>query len=298
MDARHNSPQEVAGVLREHGCVLLRNALPRRPVLVAGEAVKANAGKLKELLGQEVNDMPLCFTDRRCPDSSIVGFNGQSLETFSDPIEVSGFTPAWFYEGERNYRRWFWEHGADFPNVLLGLIVRSNLPDIYHLLYRESVICSYQHCSVRYQRADIQHKSYTFHQDVSYHSRDPLDHSGLTTWIPLCDCGIEAPSLEVYPRAIQDVLPVPDGVTGPYLFCDTQTVLDRYGKDLWAPTFSAGDVLIFNHFVVHRTYITDGMTKERQSVDFRVFPRSRFPAQVLGRRGWLLDIPASATAPA
>src|SRR5262249_21415401 len=51
MDARHNSPQEVAGVLREHGCVLLRNALPRRPVLVAGEAVKANAGKLKELLG-------------------------------------------------------------------------------------------------------------------------------------------------------------------------------------------------------------------------------------------------------
>jgi hypothetical protein len=290
LDALCDSPQSVANALRERGCVLLRNALDRKPVLLAGDAVKANARRLNELLGQEVNDMPLCFTDQKCSDPAVVGYEGKSLQDFSDPIAFSGFTRAWFYEGERNYKRWFWENGAKFPNLLLGLIVRSQLPNIYHSLYGESVMCSYEHCSVRYQRADLRQKSYTFHQDASYHSRDPLDHAGLTTWIPLCDCGVDAPGLQVYPRAIADVLPVPEGIEGPYLFCDTQTVLDHFGEDLWAPALSAGDVLIFNHFVVHRTYITDGMTKERQSVDFRVFPRSRIPRPVLGTSGWVVDI--------
>jgi hypothetical protein len=293
MDAGLDSPEAIAKVLRKCGCVLLRNALPRAPILLAGKAVNANARKLTELLGAEINDMPLCFADLHCSDPNIVGFNGGNLVAFSDPLTFSGFTPAWFYEGERNYKRWFWEHGADFPNLLLGLIARSRLPDVYQSLYRERVLCSYEHCSVRYQRADIRRKSYTFHQDASYYSRDPQDHGGLTTWIPLCDCGIDAPGLELYPLALDEVLPAPDGVTGPYLFCDAETVIARYGERLWAPALSAGDALIFNHFVVHRTYIRDGMTRERQSVDVRVYPRSRLPDPVLASRGWRLELPVA-----
>jgi hypothetical protein len=293
LDANCDSPLAVANALREYGCALLRNALPREPVLLAGEAVHANARKLNELVGQEVNDMPLCFSDQRCTDPTVVGFGGHSLENFSDPLTFSGFTPSWFHEGERNYKRWFWEHGADFPNLVLGLIIRSQLPAVYQMLYGEQVVCSYEHCAVRYQRSDLRQKSYSFHQDASYHSRDPSDHFGLTTWIPLIDCGVDAPGLQLYPRALEEVLPAPDGIDLPYLFCDSQTVIDKYGDSLWGPVLSAGDVLIFNHFVVHRTYVTDGMTKERQSVDFRILPQSRIPNHVLSSGNWLFELPAT-----
>lgn len=293
LDASIDSPRVVSEALREHGCVLLRNVLPRKSVLLAGEAAHTNARRLHEMLGQEVNDMPLCFSDRQCQDRDVVGFTGKSLTDFSDPLTASGLTPSWFYEGERNYRRWFWNHGAEFPNLVLGLIVRSILPDVYKRLYGEEVVCSYAHCVVRYQRTDIREKSYSFHQDASYHSRDRLDHVGLTTWIPLTDCGEDSPGLQLYPRALHEVLPLPEGIHPPYLFCDTQLVLDRYGEDLWAPHLSAGDVLIFNHFVVHRSYVTNEMTQERQSVDFRVFPESQVPKFALADGGWLFVLPGA-----
>jgi len=95
---------------------------------------------------------------------------------------------------------------------------------------------------------------------------------------------------------VDEVLPVPGGVELPHLFCDTQTILERYGERLWMPELSAGDVLIFNHFVVHRTYVTDCMTKERQSVDFRVFPQSRVPDYVLTNAGWFFELTTSKVA--
>jgi hypothetical protein len=290
LDATIDPPQSAVEVLHRTGCVLLRNALPHRPLLVAGEAVHANARRLNELVGREVNDMPLCFADRQCPDQSIVGFNGVSLSDFTDPLRFSGFDRSWFYEGERNYKRWFWENGSVFPNLILGLIMHSVLPDIYRSLYREPMVCSYAHCAVRYQRVDLRDQSYAFHQDASYNSRDPLSHSGLTTWIPLMDCGADAPGLQLYPRALDEVLPPPPGVTGPYLFCDEETVVERYGDKLWAPELSVGDVLVFNHFVVHRSHITEAMTRERQSAEFRIFPLSRLPDYVRQSGGWSFEL--------
>jgi hypothetical protein len=70
-----------------------------------GKAVNADARKLKELLSHEANDMPLCFTDLHCSEQNIVGFNGRPLAKVSNPLSLAGFTLAWFYEGERNYKR-------------------------------------------------------------------------------------------------------------------------------------------------------------------------------------------------
>jgi hypothetical protein len=291
LDAAIDSPQSVVEVLHRTGCVLLRNALPRGAVLAGGEAVHANAQRLHKLVGREVNDMPLCFADRQCSNQSIVGLNDASLIDFTDPLQFSGFDRSWFYEGERNYKRWFWENGSAFPNLILGMITRSILPTVYHGLYRKPVVCSYSHCAVRYQRVDLRDQSYAFHQDASYNSRDLLSHSGLTTWIPLTDCGIDAPSLQLYPRALDEVLPLPPGVAGPYLFCDHETVFRQYGDELWAPEISAGDVLIFNHLVVHRSYITENMVRERQSADVRVFPLGRVPEYVRQSGGWCFELP-------
>jgi hypothetical protein len=286
-----DAPQTVAEVLRLQGCVLLRDALPRQPLLFAGEAVHANARQLARLVGREVNDMPLCFSDRHCADPTIAGFNGQNLAGFTDPLSVSGFDRSWFYEGERNYKRWFWDNGAAFPNLVLGLVLRSALPLIYRLLYGEPVVCSYVHCAVRYQRSDIRDQSYLFHQDGSYHSRDIHAHTGLTTWIPMTDCGVDAPGLQLYPHALDEVLPAPPDTEGSYLFCDEKSVLERFGDRLWAPSMAVGDVLIFNHLVVHRTHITPDMTRERQSADFRVSPSSKVPDYIRRDAGWSVELP-------
>ena len=179
--------------------------------------------------------------------------------------------------------------------MIVGLVVRSLLPQVYQSFYESVPLCSYAHCAVRYQRSDLAHKSYAFHQDGSYHSRTSRDHVGLTTWIPLCDCGRDAPGLELYPRALDEVLPVPDGVESPHLFCDAQTVLERFGNQLWAPEFAAGDVLVFTHFVLHRTHLVPGMTRERQSADFRVFPAHSAPDYVKKDAGWIFELPRART---
>jgi hypothetical protein len=274
----------------EGGCVLLRGVLPRKPVLEAGRAVAENAERLKNMLGREVNDLPLCFAEQRCSDPNVVGLDGRDLREFTDPLMCSGMTAAWFYGGNRNFKRWFWDHGAKFPNVIVGLVARSLLPAVYQSFYEGVPLCSYAHCAVRYQRSDLEHKSYAFHQDGSYHSRTSRDHVGLTTWIPLCDCGRDAPGLQVYPRALDEILPAPEGVEPPHLFCDTQTVLERFGDQLWAPEFSAGDVLVFTHFVLHRTHIVPGMTRQRQSADFRVFPGHSVPEYVTKDGGWMFEL--------
>jgi len=289
----------ATSLLRDVGCVLLRGALPRKPVLAAGVAVAENAERLKQMLGREVNDLPLCFAEQRSSDPDVLGMGGRDLRDFTDPLTFSGMTAAWFYEGNRNFKRWFWDHGAEFPNAIVGLVAGSLLPDLYQSFYQNvppaPPICSYAHCVVRYQRSDLQHKSYAFHQDGSYHSRISRDHVGLTTWIPLCDCGRDAPGLELYPRALDEVLPLPDGVEAPHLFCDTQTVLERFGNQLWAPEFSAGDVLVFSHFVLHRTHIVPGMTGQRQSADFRVFPGHSVPEYVQKDAGWMFELPRTET---
>ena len=288
-DMNHNDIAGIVQTLKRNGCILLRNALDRKPVQHAGIAVHDNAARLREIVGQDVNDMPLCFADQHCDDPEIVGRDGSTLDSFTDPLTCSRMDRGWYDEGERNYKRWFWNNGSRFPNCILGLIERSKLPEITRQYFTEGSVCPYQYCVVRYQRLDLKHQSYRFHQDGSYHSRKPEDHLGLTIWIPLTDCGEDAPTLQLYPRHIHTILPLPDGVQSPCLFCEEDTVLERFRGKLWQPVMSAGDVLVFDHFVVHRTYITRHMTRERQSADVRLFPKESVPSYVELKPGWVLD---------
>ena len=284
-DAQQHSSEEIGHALAENGCVLIRNALDRARALQAGKAIEENGKQLHEIVGKPVNDMPLCFADRDCPNPT-----AEASNDFSDPLTVSGMDRSWYYEGDRNYKPWFWEHGREFPNTIFQLLQQSILPDVYANCFQEDYICSYAQSVVRYQSAALKHQSYPFHQDGCYHSRDPKDHTGITTWIPLVDCGVDAPSLQLYPKAIDEILPMPPGEKEPNLFCDEELVMDRYGNKLWSPEMRAGDLMVFNAFVVHRTYITPEMNVQRQSVDIRVFPKSRLPTYVKSEPYWKVDL--------
>jgi len=281
----------IAAALQECGAVCVRNVLPRSVVIYASRAASLNTADLKRLLGREVNDLPLCFADRWIEgEEAPPALQGASLESFGDPISHSGMDRSWYEQGERNFKRWFWQNGSSFPNIVLKMVVDSILPAIYRRYFGESCISYYQHDTVRYQRPDISHLSYPFHQDGSYHSRDPRQHDSLTTWLPFLDCGVDAPALQLVPHRLDEILPLPEGKQMPYLFCDEEEVLQRFGARLWAPVMRAGDVLLFDGFTVHRSYITAGMVRERNNADLRVFPKSRPPD--LGRNafGWALDL--------
>ena len=279
----------MAELLRRRGAVLLRGALPREYALYAGRGVHASGQALNSMLERVVNDMPLCFADvfqreAGAPPPSYAG--GRELAEFLNPIAASGMDRGWYYEGERNYKRWFWEQGATHPNIVLRMVADSIVPRIAKEYFGCGIVSPYQHNTVRYQRPDIKHLSYLFHQDGSYHSREAGERKSLTVWVPLRDAGEDAPNLQLYPQRLTEILPLPPGASMPYLFCDEELVLQRYGDALWAPLLSAGDVLMFDGFTVHRSHITDSMTQERQSADLRFYPAENPPAFVREAVGW------------
>jgi hypothetical protein len=53
----------------------------------------------------------------------------------------------------------------------------------------------------------------------------------------------------------------------------------------------AGDVVIFDSFGVHRTFITRAMTRERQSADIRVFPVRNAPEFASRWNSWTIRFP-------
>ena len=285
-----DGPSAIADALRERGSVCVRNVLPPAVVSYVGKAVTRNSAELRELLGREVNDMPLCFADRFIEgEAAPPSLHGVSVTEFGNPLQCSGMDRAWYERGERNYKRWFWEHGREFPNLVLRMMFDSLLPAAYRSYFGEGCVSYYQHDTVRYQRPDISHLSYPFHQDGSYHSRDAAQHTSLTTWIPFVPCGVDAPGLQLYPYKLDEVLPLPDGKQMPYLFADEEEVLGRFGDRLWAPTMNLGDVLLFDGFTVHRSHITSEMHRERNNADVRVFPKSRLPEFGQDVIGWVVD---------
>jgi hypothetical protein len=87
------------------------------------------------------------------------------------------------------------------------------------------------------------------------------------------------------------LLPLPDGIEPPYLFADEAYCLERFGDTLWAPVIPAGSVVIFDSFCVHRTFINNAMTRERQSAHIRVFPVRDAPEFARRWNSWAIGFP-------
>ena len=109
-----------------------------------------------------------------------------------------------------------------------------------------------------------------FHQDQSI-LQTPL----LNVWIPLAECGVDAPGLEVAVTDKRDLL----AVAGPpdhdlpveRARIDERLVVETFGPGaLWRPSLRPGDALVFAGTTVHRSHVTPAMTKPRLSVEMRL----------------------------
>ena len=117
-----------------------------------------------------------------------------------------------------------------------------------------------------------------WHQDGAFLGRDVRS---VNVWLALSDCGVDASGLDVVAQRLPYVMQTGshgalfDWSVGPGLV----DVLAEGGVPVVSPAFKAGDALLFDHLMLHRTGITPAMTKSRWAVESWFFAPSFYPMQ-------------------
>lgn len=101
----------------------------------------------------------------------------------------------------------------------------------------------------------------------------------VNVWLALTDCGIDAPSLDIVPRRIDEILET--GTRGAWFDWSVgQEIVDEVSADapVVRPMFAAGDALLFDERNLHRTGLSPTMTHERYAIESWFFAPSCYPA--------------------
>lgn len=99
----------------------------------------------------------------------------------------------------------------------------------------------------------------------------------LNIWIALTTCGTDAPGLELLPTRLHQILPT--GTEGAkFDWCVSPLWVDEHFPGACIrPQFQAGDALLFDHFLLHRTWRTPAMTSPRYALESWFFAPSAYP---------------------
>jgi hypothetical protein len=158
--------------------------------------------------------------------------------------------------------------------AILPAIAASPIGEALHAYFEDGVHTPLPQILLRHYHAGNGYRTVAgFHQDLTGADR----RATLTSWIPLVDCGLEAPGLEW----------VEAPVDGPLSDIGEAAVLSRYGNRLVHPAFAAGDAVLMRNTVPHRTFVSAAMTQPRYSLDLRYLP-----AAALTASDRLADFPA------
>ena len=100
----------------------------------------------------------------------------------------------------------------------------------------------------------------------------------LNIWMCLTDCKGDAPGLEILPRRLDYI--VETGTFGTWFdwaVAPPKVEEARGDVALVRPEFKAGDVMLFDELFLHRTFITEEMTRERYAIETWLFAPSVYP---------------------
>jgi hypothetical protein len=100
----------------------------------------------------------------------------------------------------------------------------------------------------------------------------------VNVWMSLTPCGVDSPGLDLVPRRFDGVLDSGgDGAVFRWSLSD-EAVADAAGSaSIVRPEFGAGDVLLFDHRLVHRTASSGAMTRDRYAIESWFFAPSAYP---------------------
>ncbi|MCU0967611.1 MAG: hypothetical protein MUF03_02125 [Rubrivivax sp.] len=95
-----------------------------------------------------------------------------------------------------------------------------------------------------------------------------------TCWIPLVDCGADAPGLEWVDVAPQRLL-------APAELSDAAVRAAFPASAFRRPRLAAGEALVFDGALLHRSHVTPAMTRTRTSIELRVVPAAPVPPRLV-----------------
>lgn len=101
----------------------------------------------------------------------------------------------------------------------------------------------------------------------------------INLWLALTDCGADAPGLELIPRRFDSVVETGTGDSYFEWASGEDAVRNAAGRtEPISPAFSAGDLLIFDDLLLHRTAVNATMTRERHAIEMWCFAADRYPS--------------------
>jgi len=198
------------------------------------------------------------------------------------PVETTSpwYAQAPMAESLAMAREWVESGGgawtADSPRVLFDLIelfTGSGVIDMIAGVLGERPALSIGKSTLR----RVPHTSNTdWHQDGAFLGAAVRT---VNCWLSLSECGVDAPGLDVVSRRLPYVLQ--SGSHGSHFGWSVGPgmveLLEAGGAEIVSPAFGAGDALLFDQLMLHRTGVRPGMTKSRWAVESWFFAPSTFP---------------------
>ena len=194
--------------------------------------------------------------------------------------------PGWYVPLEMNdmddKRHWVETGGAvwtaDSPPMLYDVIdmfTRSGVIGHIAGYMGEQPLLSVAKSTLR--RVPVTSKT-DWHQDGSFLGREVR---AVNVWLALSPCGRDAPGLDVVGSRLPYV--VQTGTHGAYFDWSVGEgmvdLLAEGGAPIEVPEFAAGDALLFDHLMLHRTGVRPTMTRERWAIESWFFAPTDYPME-------------------
>lgn len=218
-----------------------------------------------------------------------------ALQSYDASIDGSGpVDPAWYDPRpmpdragsglpEDVHRRFLRSRGSmwtsDSPRMLFDLcelLDRAGIGALATELFGQRPLLSALKATLRRMPPDVEVDG-RWHQDGAFLG---AEIASLNIWLALTPCGIDSPGLDIVPRRVVEVVRDPDSRFDWSL--SDATVEDVAGTaGVVRPEFAAGDALLFDHVLVHRTGASAGMVRARYAIETWMFPPSAYPTDQL-----------------
>ena len=173
--------------------------------------------------------------------------------------------------GRQNGSIW----AVDSPRMLFDLIELYDRCGIVRLLSEhlgERPVLSVAKFTLRHIPPTI---GSDWHQDGAFLGGDIR---AVNLWLSLSHCGDDAPGLDIVGRRIPYVVETgTHGAAFDWSVGPERAVIEAQGAPIVTPIFEAGDAMLFDHLLLHRTGVRPGMTKDRRAVESWFFAPSTYP---------------------
>jgi hypothetical protein len=225
---------------------------------------------------------------RRMTEAIDEAFRACDARQYTEPDVWPGTWFTTFHPGPRypkpeNFHRAWVRHAggvlaADSPPaffVMAELFEEAGLREVVGGYLGEQPVLAVDKVTLR--RVPLDLKVGEWHQDGAFLG-DGI--RSLNVWLALTDCGGDEPSpgLELVPRRVTSLLERgTDGAYFPWSIGHDLVMRECADTPTVRPTFRAGDALLFDDLLVHRTALDPSHTRERYAIESWFFGSTHYP---------------------